>query len=47
MNTTVEAIKKGQKITTEELFGIVNAYTLTTLSLKTPEKDSIMSIQVS
>lgn len=46
MNTTVEAIKKGQNATIEELFGVVNAYVLTTLSLKTPDKDSIISMQV-
>lgn len=46
MNTTVEAIKKGQKVSAEELFGVVNDYVLTTLSLKTPNKDSIMSMQV-
>ena len=47
MNKTVEAVKKGQKVTTiEELFEVVNAYVLTTLSLRTPNKDSIMSMQV-
>ena len=46
MNTTVEAIKKGQKATTEELFEVVNAYVLTTLSLRTPNHDIIMSMQV-
>lgn len=46
MNTTVEAIKKGQKVSTEELFDIVNDYVLTTLSLRTSDKDSIMSMQV-
>ena len=46
MNKTVEAIKKGQKVATEELFEVVNAYVLATLSLKTPDKDSVMSIQV-
>lgn len=47
MNKTVEAVKKGQKVTTiEELFEVVNDYVLTTLSLRTPNKDSIMSMQV-
>ncbi len=46
MNKTVEAIKKGQAVTTEELFEVVNAYVLTTLSLRTPDKESIMSMQV-
>lgn len=46
MNKTVEAIKKGQKVSAEELFEIVNAYVLTTLSLKTPDKDNVMSMQV-
>lgn len=45
-NKVVEAIKKGQKVTTEELFEIVNAYVLTTLSLQTPGKDTIISMQV-
>lgn len=46
MNKTVEAIKKGQKVSAEELFEVVNAYVLTTLSLKTPDKDNVMSMQV-
>ena len=46
MNKTVEAIKKGQKVSTEELFEVVNAYVLTTLSLRIPDKDSIISMQV-
>ena len=46
MNATVEAIKKGQEMAAEELFEAVNAYVLTTLSLKTPDEDSIMSMQV-
>lgn len=46
MNKTVGAIKAGNKVTTEELFNVVNAYVLTTLSLRTSEKESIMSIQV-
>lgn len=46
MNKTVEAIKKGQEVTTKELFEVVNAYVLTTLSLKTHDKASVMSIQV-
>ena len=46
MNKTVEAIKKGQKVATEELFEVVNAYVLTTLKLRMPGKDSIMSIPV-
>ena len=46
MNKTVEAIKAGNKVATEELFNVVNDYVLTTLSLKTPDKESIMSIQV-
>ena len=45
-NKVVEAIKKGQKVTTEELFEVVNAYVLTTLSLQTPGKDTIISMQV-
>ncbi len=48
MNKTVETIKKGQNVTTEELFEVVNAYTLTTLSLRKPDsnKDTVMSMQV-
>jgi len=46
MNKTVEAIKKGQAISTDELFEVVNDYVLTTLSLRTPDKESIMSMQV-
>lgn len=48
MNKTVETIKKGQKVTTEELFEVVNAYVLTTLSLRMPgtDKDAVMSMQV-
>lgn len=46
MNKTVEAIKNGQTVSTEELFEVVNAYALTTLSLRTPGKDSIISMQV-
>lgn len=46
MNKTVESIKTGKKVTREELFEVVNAYVLTTLSLKTSDHDSILSIQV-
>lgn len=46
MNKTVEAIKNGQNVATEELFEVVNSYVLTTLSLRTPDKQSIMSMQV-
>lgn len=48
MNKTVEAIKAGNNVTTEELFDVVNAYVLTTLSLRTsaPDHASIMSMQV-
>lgn len=38
MNKTVEAIKNGNKVTTEELFNVVNGYVLTTLSLRTQDK---------
>lgn len=33
MNKTIEAIKKGQKVATEELFEVVNMYDITHLSL--------------
>lgn len=46
MNKTVEAIKKGQKVSTDELFELVNAFVLTTLSLRTSDKENIMSMQV-
>lgn len=46
MNKTVEAIKNGQNVATEELFEVVNSYVLTTLSLRTPDKQSIMSMQI-
>lgn len=48
MNKTVEAIKKRQKVTTEELFEVVNVYALTTLSLRKPDsdKDAVMSMQI-
>lgn len=46
MNKTVEAIKNGQKVTTEELFEIVNAYALTSLSLRMPDKNRVLSMQV-
>lgn len=48
MNRTIEAVKKGQKVTTEDLFEMVNVYTFTTLSLRTsgPDHDSVMSMQV-
>lgn len=48
MNKTIEAIKKGNKVSTDELFEVVNAYVLTTLSLRAANEDrcSIMSMQV-
>lgn len=46
MNKTIEAIKNGSKVTTEELFELVNAYVLTTLNLKTSDERSVMSMQV-
>lgn len=46
MNKTVEAIKKGQAVSTDELFELVNVFVLTTLSLRTSDKESIMSMQI-
>jgi len=46
MNKTVEAIKKGQVVSADELFEVVNDYALTTLSLRAAGKESIMSMQV-
>lgn len=42
MNKTIKTIKAGNKVTTEELFEVVNAYVLTTLSLRTPDRQSVM-----
>lgn len=46
MNKTVETIKAGIRRTPEELFEVVNAYVLTTLSLRTANKNNIMSMEV-
>ena len=48
MNKTIEAIKKGNRVSTNELFEVVNAYVLTTLSLRAANEDrcNIMSMQV-
>lgn len=46
MNKTIEMIKAGNKVSTEELFEVVNAYVLTTLSLRTPDKRNVMSMEV-
>ena len=46
MNRTVEAIKNGQVVSTEELFEVVNAYVLTTLSVVNVDKEKVFSMQV-
>ena len=46
MNKTIETIKLGNKVTTEELFEVVNGYVLTTLSLRTADNHTVMSMQV-
>ena len=46
MNKTVETIKAGIKGTTEELFEVVNAFVLTTLSLRTADGHNVMSMEV-
>lgn len=48
MNKTIEAIKAGNKVSTNELFEVVNAYVLTTLSLRASneDKENLMSIAV-
>ena len=46
MNRTVEAIKNGQVVSTEELFEVVNGYVLTTLMLRTDDRQTVMSMQV-
>lgn len=46
MNRTIEKIKNGREVTTEELFEVVNSYVLTTLHLQTANKDNVMSMQV-
>ena len=46
MNKTVETIKNGQNVATEELFEVVNAYVLTTLSVVNDNKEKVLSMQV-
>ena len=46
MNRTVEAIKNGQVVSTEELFEVVNAYVLATLSVVNVDKEKVLSMQV-
>lgn len=46
MNRTVEAIKNGQVVSTEELFEVVNAYVLTTLSVVNTNREKVLSMQV-
>lgn len=46
MNKTIEAIKTGNMVTTEELFEVVNAFVLTTLSLRTSDRNNVMSMEV-
>jgi hypothetical protein len=46
MNKTIEAVKNGQKVATDELFEVVNAYVLTTLKLSTKDNDDVISMQV-
>ena len=48
MNKTIEAIKAGNKVSVNELFEVVNAYVLTTLSLRSADEDrgDIMSMTV-
>lgn len=46
MNKTIEAVKNGQKVATDELFEVVNAYVLTTLKLSTKDNNEVMSMQV-
>lgn len=46
MNKTIEAIKTGNTVTTEELFEVVNAFVLTTLSLRTSDRNNVMSMEV-
>ena len=46
MNKTIEAIKAGNMVTTEELFEVVNAFVLTTLSLRTADGHNLMSMEV-
>lgn len=46
MNKTIETIKAGIKGTPEELFEVVNTYVLTTLSLRTADRNNLMSMEV-
>lgn len=46
MNKTIETVKANIKGTPEELFEVVNAYVLTTLSLRTADKHNVMSMEV-
>ena len=46
MNKTVEKNKAGIKGTPEELFEVVNAFVLTTLSLRTVDGHNVMSMEV-
>lgn len=45
MNKTVEAIRNGQEVSTQELFELVNAYDMTSLSLSDVNK-TILTMQV-
>lgn len=46
MNKTVEKIKNGQAVETEELFELVNAYNLVTVNKINENKETVMSMQV-
>lgn len=46
MSETFEAVKRGANITDERLFEAVNDFDLTTLSLRTADKRTIMSMQI-
>ena len=46
MNKTIEAIKTGNMVTTEELLEVVNAFVLTTLSLRMANRNNVMSMEV-
>lgn len=45
MNKTIEAIKNGQEVATEELFGVVNVYDMTHLDLMS-DGQVVLSMQV-
>lgn len=46
MNTIVEAIKNGQKVVTDDLFGLINVYNFTDLIIQDENNVAIVKVQV-